>query len=116
MVDVEAIFMLTFPSGPAVTSPRLTATVPGAAQVPTWMCTACAPGVRPLRLIHTVTSLPFWESSARPWAPLAPLSHVTAADCSGLTLTFTSPHEMTGVALADGPACTSTLKPAGTEL
>ena len=66
MVEVEAIFMLALPSGPAVTSPRLTATGPSAAQVPACRCTACGPGVRPLTLIQTVTSLPFWKSSARP--------------------------------------------------
>ena len=42
--------LLALPSGPAVTSPRLTATAPGALHVPAWRCTACAPGVRPLRL------------------------------------------------------------------
>src|SRR4029078_11569386 len=31
MVEVEAIFMLALPSGPAVTSPRLTVIAPGAA-------------------------------------------------------------------------------------
>ena len=70
MVEVEAIFMLALPSGPAVTSPRLTVmapgATPGAGQAPAWMWTECVPGVRPLTLIQTATSLPFWTISARP--------------------------------------------------
>src|SRR4029078_7844082 len=108
MVEVEAIFMLALPSGPALTSPRLTVIAPGAApgagQAPAWMWTECAPGVRPLTLIHTVTSLPFWMTSARRWA-VEPLSHVTAADFWDLTLM--SPHAITADAgPVDGPAWT----------
>ena len=98
------------PSGPAVMSPRLTATAPGAAHVPVTRCKPCAGREAADGDPHGHVAA-LWTASAWPLA-VVPLSQALAYDFAGLTVT--SPHEMTAVGLADGPAWTSTEKPVAT--